>query len=96
MKRIGDILVRPLMTEKSASLMDISNTYAFEVGRDATKIEIGNAVSDLFGVRVNKVRTMVVRGKVKRFGRYYGKRSNWKKAFVTLHEDDTLNIYTGV
>jgi large subunit ribosomal protein L23 len=39
---------------------------------------------------------MVVRGKIKRFGRYFGKRSNWKKAFVTLHEDDTLNIYTGV
>jgi large subunit ribosomal protein L23 len=96
MKRIGDILVRPLMTEKSAAMMDQSNTYAFEVGRDASKIEIGHAVTDLFGVRVKQVRTMVVRGKVKRFGRYYGKRSNWKKAFVTLHEDDALNIYTGV
>jgi large subunit ribosomal protein L23 len=96
MKRIGDILVRPLMTEKAASLMEVSNTYAFEVGRDTTKIEIGAAVSDLFGVRVSKVRTMVVRGKIKRFGRYFGKRSNWKKAFVTLHEDDSLNIYTGV
>ena len=93
MKRIGDILVRPLMTEKSATMMDESNTYAFEVGRDATKIEIGRAIADLFGVRVEKVRTLVVRGKVKRFGRYYGKRSNWKKAFVTLHEDDSLNIY---
>ena len=96
MKRIADILVRPLMTEKSAALMEQTNTYAFEVGRDASKIEIGGAVADLFDVRVKQVRTLVVRGKVKRFGRYYGKRSNWKKAFVTLHGDDTLNIYTGV
>ena len=96
MKRIGDILVRPLMTEKSAAMMEATNTYAFEVGRATTKIEIGGAVADLFGVRVKKVHTLVVRGKVKRFGRYFGKRSNWKKAFVTLHEDDTLNIYSGV
>jgi large subunit ribosomal protein L23 len=96
MKRIGDILVRPLMTEKSAVMMEETNTYAFEVGRHTTKIEIGHAISDLFNVRVKQVRTMVVRGKVKRFGRYFGKRSNWKKAFVTLHEDDSLNIYTGV
>ena len=96
MKRIDNVIVRPIVTEKVSADTEANNTYAFEVGRAATKIEIKNAVQSLFGVEVEDVRTMVVRGKVKRFGRYFGKRSNWKKALVTVAEGEDLNFYTGL
>ncbi len=96
MKRIDHIIIRPLMTEKATQASEDSNTFAFEVAGDCTKLEIKEAVQALFGVRVMKVRTMVVRGKMKRFGRYYGKRSNWKKALVTVGEGDDLNFYSGL
>ncbi len=96
MKRIDDVIVRPLLTEKTTRLQEEANQYAFEVGADCTKIEIKEAIQSLFGVRVDEVRTQVVRGKVKRFGRYYGKRANWKKAIVTLPEGEILNVYGGV
>jgi len=96
MKRIDDIIVRPLLTEKTTRLQEAANQYAFEVGNAATKIEIKQAVESLFGVRVDSVRTQVVRGKMKRFGRYYGKRPNWKKAIVTLPEGEELNVYAGL
>jgi len=96
MRRIDDVIIRPLLTEKASAATELANTYAFEVGKAATKIEIKEAVQSLFGVRVNKVRTLVVRGKMKRFGRYFGKRANWKKAFVTVAEGDDLNFYTGL
>lgn len=93
MNRVDQIILRPLLTEKSALATEAENTYAFEVGRDATKLEIKQAVERLFDVRVGKVRTMVVRGKEKRFGRHFGKRSNWKKAYVTVEGDEILNVY---
>ena len=93
MRRVDQIILRPLMTEKSAMATEADNTYAFEVGKDATKIEIKEAVERLFDVRVSTVRTMVVRGKVKRFGRHYGKRPNWKKAYVTLADGESINFY---
>jgi large subunit ribosomal protein L23 len=96
MKRIDDVIVRPLLTEKTTRLQEESNQYAFEVGDAATKIEIKQAIESLFGVRVATVRTQVVRGKVKRFGRYHGKRANWKKAIITLPEGEELNVYAGV
>jgi len=96
MNRIDNVLIRPLLTEKTANQQVDSNQYAFEVGLQATKIEIQQAVQQLFGVKVSSVRTLVVRGKVKRFGRHFGKRSNWKKALVTLNEGETLNVYGGV
>ncbi len=95
MRRVDQIILRPLLTEKSALATEADNTYAFEVGRDATKIEIKEAVERLFDVRVTTVRTMVVRGKLKRFGRHYGKRPNWKKAYVTVDGDEVLNVYGG-
>jgi len=95
MRRVDQIILRPLLTEKSALATEADNTYAFEVGRDATKIEIKEAVERLFDVRVSTVRTMVVRGKLKRFGRHYGKRPNWKKAYVTVDGDEVLNVYGG-
>ena len=63
------------------------------MGEGANKHQIKEAVQTVFGVTVEDVRTIVVRGKNKRFGRYYGKRSNWKKAFVRLSEGDSLNFY---
>ena len=96
MRRIDNIIVRPLLTEKATLLADSCNTYAFEVGAKATKIEVKNAVQELFGVQVTGVRTLLVRGKNKRFGRHFGKRSNWKKALVTVAEGETLDFYSGL
>ena len=96
MKRIDHVIIRPLMTEKATMASEADNTFVFEVGCNTTKLEIKEAVQSLFGVRVEKVRTMVVRGKMKRFGRYYGKRSNWKKALVTVADGEDLNFYTGL
>jgi len=96
MKRVDNIILRPLLTEKASMLQEAQNTYAFQVGQGATKIEIRQAIQELFGVQVTKVCTQVVRGKSKRFGRYFGKRSNWKKALVTVAEGDSLDFYTSI
>jgi large subunit ribosomal protein L23 len=81
-----DIIRRPVITEKSTDLMS-EKKYVFEVDPKANKTEIKQAVEQIFGVKVEKVNTMNVRGKVKRFGRYSGRRPNWKKAIVKLTED---------
>lgn len=93
MAELHDILIRPLVTEKSTHLSEEQNTYVFEVGRSANKHQIKAAVESLFGVSVSDVRTLNVRGKMKRFGRFTGKRSNWKKAYVTLTDGDFLNFF---
>jgi large subunit ribosomal protein L23 len=68
--------------------------YVFEVDPKANKTEIKQAVEQIFGVKVEKVNTMNVRGKVKRFGRYSGRRPNWKKAIVKLTEDSkTIEVF---
>jgi len=96
MKRVDNIILRPLLTEKASMLQEAQNTYTFEVGKTASKVEIKQAIQELFGVQVTRVCTQVVRGKNKRFGRYFGKRSNWKKALVTVAEGDALDFYTSV
>ena len=73
-----------------------SQKVVFEVARDANKIEIRRAVQDLFKVTVTDVRTVVVRGKVKRVGRFSGQRPSWKKAFVTLKPGDDISFFEGV
>ena len=88
-----EIIIRPLLTEKTAELEAANNQYTFEVHRAANKIEIRKAVEMVFGVRVDKVRTMVVRGDIRRVGRYYGKTRQWKKAVVTLHPGDSIDLY---
>lgn len=93
MAELHDILVRPIITEKSTYQMADQNTYVFEVGLVANKIEIKRAIEQVFGVTVEDIRTVTVRGKNKRFGRFYGKRPNWKKAYVRLAEGDALNFY---
>ncbi|SIS71595.1 50S ribosomal protein L23 [Alicyclobacillus vulcanalis] len=78
-----DLIKRPIITERSTELME-ENKYVFEVDRRANKVEIRKAVEKLFGVEVESVHTMNVRGKQKRVGKYVGRTSDWKKAIVKL------------
>jgi large subunit ribosomal protein L23 len=81
-----------VVTEKTTMGADL-NQYVFEVSLESNKHHIRDAVEALFDVRVTKVRTAVMAGKRKRFGRHLGKRSNWKKAIVTLRDGDSIEIY---
>ncbi|MGI6096611.1 MAG: 50S ribosomal protein L23 [Dethiobacteria bacterium] len=81
-----DIIIKPLVTEKSTALME-DNKYSFVVAKEANKIEIKKAVEEIFKVRVKAVNTIRMKGKKKRLGRYEGFRPDWKKAIVTLSED---------
>ncbi len=89
------IVERPLITEKNHLLQDEENKYVFEVARNANKLEIKQAIEDIFDVRVESVRTMRMQGKIKRLGRFEGRRPNWKKAIVKLTEGDVIDLYTG-
>jgi large subunit ribosomal protein L23 len=95
MKEAQKIIRRPMITEKSTRQKEESRQYVFEVDRDANKIEIQSAVERLFKVKVLQVRTSNVLGKVKRLGRRYGKRADWKKAIVTLKEGDRIDFFEG-
>lgn len=95
MKEPQKIILRPLITEKSTHQKEEGNQYVFEVNRNSNKIEIRSAVERLFKVKVNNVRTVNVIGKVKRLGRRYGKRPDWKKAIVTLREGDRIDFFEG-
>ena len=81
-----NVLIRPIVTEQSMVDVDIKR-YTFQVANDANKHQIKDAVESIFGVKVAKVNTMNVRGKVKRMGRTQGKRADWKKAIVVLTDD---------
>ncbi|OPL19930.1 MAG: 50S ribosomal protein L23 [Candidatus Aegiribacteria sp. MLS_C] len=96
MKDSRQIILRPLVTEKSTLLREGSNKYAFRVVADATKRQIAKAVEELFEVHVKEVRTMRMQGKLKRLGRNTGRRPSWKKAIVTLAEGDTVDFFEGV
>ena len=85
MKAPQDIILKPMITEQSVDNMQQSK-YTFKVAKDANKIEIAKAVEELFGVKVQKVNTLNVRGKFRRQGRYEGYTRAWKKAVVTLTE----------
>ena len=93
-KNPRDIIIRPVVSEKSYAALD-ENVYTFVVAPDANKIEIKNAVEALFSVKVLDVHTQVMRGKEKRIGRYMGMRPNWKKAIVTLKEGDAIQLFEG-
>jgi large subunit ribosomal protein L23 len=87
------VIVRPVLTEKSTDLQAMNNQYVFEVHKHANKIEIRKAIEMVFGVRVDTVRTQLVRGDLRRVGVHYGNRPSWKKAIVTLHHEDTIDLY---
>jgi len=90
-----DIVVRPIITEKSTLLKDAGNQYIFEVQRDANKIEIKSAVEKLFKVKVVSVHVSNMEGKKKRLGRFAGKKPDWKKAVVKLSPKDKITIFEG-
>lgn len=87
------VLVQPLLTEKVTALREASNTVGFIVHPEANRLQIKQAVETLLKVKVEKVNVMNVRGKLKRLGRFSGKRSDWKKAFVTLKQGEKLELY---
>ena len=93
MKNPRSIVRKALITEKGTALRELRNQYHFEVARDANKIEIKHAVEAIFSVKVDHVRTMQMRGKVKRQGRYLVRRSDWKKAVVTLLPDQKIELF---
>lgn len=91
------VIRRPLITEKATRLKDASNTVCFEVARGANKIEIARAVQALFGVKVAQVRVANREGKMKRMGRFIGKRKAWKKAYVRLAPGEKpIEFFEGV
>jgi large subunit ribosomal protein L23 len=108
MRSPQNIIKRPLLTEKGTRLREtggnlvapeaeeLKQKVMFEVARDANKIEIRQAVKKLFNVEVQDVRTVLVRGKMKRIGRFAGMRPHWKKAIVTLKAGQTIELFEGV
>jgi large subunit ribosomal protein L23 len=90
---IYSVIKKPHVTEKTSLGSDVSNTVAIVVDKAANKIEIKQAVENLFKVKVADVRTVTVAGKVKRSGKTYGKRPNWKKAYVTLQEGQSIDFF---
>jgi large subunit ribosomal protein L23 len=95
--RIQEIIRRPLITEKSTELRDTNGIVAFEVDRRANKIDVKRAVEAQFKVKVAEVRIGNMHGKVRRQGRYAGRRSDWKKAYVRLAAGEkTIEFFEGV
>ena len=94
--QLEQIIKRPLIfSEKGTILRDTENKYLFEVDLRANKIEVKNAVESLFDVKVLDVNTLIVRGKMKRMGRTEAKTRNWKKAIVTIDENDSIDFLEG-
>jgi large subunit ribosomal protein L23 len=95
--RVQDVIRRPLITEKSTLQRDDTNTVAFEVDRKANKIDVKRAVEAQFKVKVAEVRMASMHGKVRRQGRFEGRRPDWKKAYVRLAEGEkTIEFFEGV
>lgn len=105
-----EILIRPVVTEETSRLQfnpgrirkrhqdkdqPVRPRYVFQVARNATKIEIRQAVESMFEVHVTSVNTMNVMGKQRRMGRHVGRRPDWKKAVVTLAEGETIDVFRG-
>ena len=90
------LLRNPVVTEKTNDLREEYNQFVFKVRPDANKLQIREAVESAFKVRVIDVRTLVVRGKEKRFRKGTGKAPNWKKAIVTLAEGHAIDLFEGM
>ena len=90
MRTAREILIAPLITEKTTALKNANNCYTFKVSLNANKIEIQKAIEHIFNVSVTDVNTIRQRGKVKRMGRFSGKKADWKKAIVKLKPGDTI------
>jgi len=88
-----EVLRRPIITEKTDVMAEAHNQYVFEVARRANKVQIEQAVQELFGVKVLNVRTAVVPGKPRRWGRHVSRTAAWKKAIVTLQQGDRIELF---
>ena len=103
MKNYTDIIIRPLLTEKSNLLSEVNNKYVFQVNKNANKIEIKDSIEKRFNVKVKKIATINCKGKTKNMSvksngrviRTSGNRSNWKKAIVTLLGEDKIDLING-
>ncbi len=96
MKLAQEIILAPVITEESMMGTAVKK-YTFKVAKDATKVDIAKAVETLFGVQVEKVNTMNVRGQMRRYGRFEGYKASWKKAIVTLTADSkTIEFFDGM
>lgn len=96
MKNTYAVLDAPVITEKATALKDQANQIVFRVDRRANKVEIRKAVEKLFNVTVQTVNTMTIKGKPKRVGRHVGRRSDYKKAVVTLSPGHKIDFFEGV
>ena len=96
MKDFRNVLKKPLVTEKTAAAKEGNNVVSFVVDKNANKAEIKSSVQKIFNVAVESVRTVNVAGKLKRSGSVFGKRSNWKKAYVSLKDGESIEIFEGV
>ncbi len=90
-----DVILRPIVTEKSSLMKDGGNQYVFEVARTANKIEIAKAVEQLFKVKVVSVHVMNMEGKKRRLGKHTGKRPDWRKAVVKVNPKDKISFFEG-
>ena len=90
-QRLTNIIVSPRISEKATTRADLDNQHVFSVLKDATKPEVKKAVELMFDVKVRSVRLMNVQGKLTRVGRTFGKRKDWKKAYVRLQEGFDIN-----
>lgn len=95
MKNSKQIIRRPVITERASNLQENHNKYVFEVLSNANKVDIQRAVEAMFDVEVVKVNTSTMHGKIKRLGRFQGRRSNWKKAVVTLADGHIIDFFEG-
>ena len=88
--KLEDVIRRPLVTEKTTVMREDGRTVVFEEARNANKVEIKRAIEKLLGAKVAEVRTALAHGKMKRQGRFQGRRNDWKKAYVTLREGEKM------
>jgi len=88
------ILKRPVLTERTTALTERYNQVAFQVEKQANKYQIRDAVELMYGVRVKKVHTMIMPGKVKRKGKSMGRTANWKKAIGSLRDGDVIDFFS--
>jgi large subunit ribosomal protein L23 len=96
MKNPHEVIIRALITEKGTKMRESGNRFLFQVHPDANKLEIKQAVEQIFNVNVERVRTQNLLGKMKRMGRNVGRRPAWKKAIVTLREGDNIDLFEEV
>lgn len=91
-----NIIRRPILTEKATTAREATNTYTFRVDRGATKVQIRQAVESIFSVQVKSVRTVSVPSRPKRQGAFNGRRSGWKKAYVSLKTGETIALIENI